>query len=249
MYRTIIVDDEQAQQKLMQKMLQTASPLYEVVTVCSGVKEAAEQIPARSPDLVFLDVNMPPYTAFDLLEMLPKIDFEIIFCTAFADYAVKAFKVAAVDYLLKPFGKDELEQALRKFEEKYKLRRPQPHMNSLLKNVRGNLTDEKTIALPTPLGYEFVTTPEIIYCESVKNFTNFFLTSGQQLVVSRSSKECDELLKDFGFVRIHQQYIINPRHIKTYVKGDGGKVELANGKKLEVSRYKKKEFLDLFRKL
>jgi two-component system LytT family response regulator len=247
-YKTVIVDDEKHQQEKLIGMLSSNFPQIDIVAVCDGVDEGVERIINLKPQLIFLDVIMPPLTGFDLLERISERTFEVIFTTSFTEYALNAFRVAAVDYLLKPFDVDDLHNAINKLELK-KNANSTALIDMLLENVRTVSNDNIKIALPTLLGFSIVKVDDIIYCAAENNYTTVYLADNSNVVVSRSIKECEDMLREHKFVRIHKSFLINLNAVVEYVRGVGGQVKLKNGKVLEVSRQRKDEFLSFFRKL
>ena len=243
MHTALIVDDEPAQQELLSNMLRKSFPDYELKAVCSSVDSGIQSINYLKPDLVFLDVVMPPKTGFDLLSYFAPVPFEVIFTTSHEQFAINAFKVSAVDYLLKPFGRGELSTALQKFEQRITSRQPMQHIATLLHNIDNNTSDKARIALPTMNGFIFVQVNEVVRCESDNVYTTFYMTDKSLRVVSKTMKDCEELLIQYNFFRIHQSHLINMRHIKEYIKGDGGVVKMIDGTLLNVSRRKRDEFL------
>jgi two-component system, LytTR family, response regulator len=248
-YRAVIVDDEPAQQNILQKMLLDIQAQIEVVEVCPSVDIALQRVPLVKPDLVFLDVHLPPKTGFDFLESCGDIFFEIIFVTSFDDYALRAFKVSAVDYLLKPYGEKDLADAVNKFVKRLETKKSMVHFETLLNNIRSNTSESVKIALPTSAGLDFVKVNDIIRCETVNSYCVFYFVDGQQSVVSRTLKECEEMLTSFQFFRVHHSHLINMRHIRQYQKGEGGQVVMADGSQVEISRRKKDEFIQQLNRL
>jgi two-component system LytT family response regulator len=184
-------------------------------------------------------VQLPDGSGFDILELLPNLNFKIIFVSAYDKYAIDAFKFSAIDYLLKPVEPDLLIRAIEKSKKEDKLQSMEGKLNVLLSN-RKNI---EKIALPSSNGLELVKVNEIIYCQADSNYTLFHLLDGQKILVSRSLKEYDEILSSQGFYRIHQSYLIKLSFVKKYLKGEGGTVILENGKELDVSRRRKEGFL------
>ncbi|MEO8149066.1 MAG: LytTR family DNA-binding domain-containing protein [Bacteroidia bacterium] len=249
MHSTIIVDDEPDQQDILSTMLERNFPEYNVSRRCNSVMEALEYIPKVKPELVFLDVMMPPKTGFDLLNELKEINFEVVFCTSYEEYALRALKMSAVDFLLKPFGPDDLKIALEKFEEKILLKKNLQHIEALLHNINNNTTGKAKIALPTLSGFVFAEVDDIVHCVSDNVYTTFYFTNKTKQMVSRGMKECEELLNSYNFFRVHTSHLINLSYIKEYIKGDGGQVKMVDGSMIDVSRRRKEEFLSALKKL
>jgi len=236
----IIVDDELKARENLQILLQDFVKGVNVVGLCQNIAEAVEAVKQNSPDVVFLDIQLQRETGFDLLTKLKEIDFEVIFTTAYTEYAIKAFKFSAIDYLLKPIDIEELKKAVGKVEK-----RVNHNMTNRLSHLMQNLKhgSDFRIALPTLDGLVFLNVQEILYCEASSNYTQIF-TIKEKYVVSKTLKEYDELLSDHNFFRIHNSYLININSIKKYVKGDGGYVVLNNNTSLDVSKRKKDAFLN-----
>ncbi|HKZ38357.1 MAG TPA: LytTR family DNA-binding domain-containing protein [Chryseolinea sp.] len=241
MLKAIIVDDEPKARENLQILLQDFVKGVEVVALCQDIAEAMEAVNTKSPDIVFLDIQLQRETGFDLLTRLKDINFEVIFTTAYTEYAIKAFKFSAIDYLLKPIDIEDLKKSVGKVEK-----RVNNNMNSRLKELVQNLkfgsTENYKLALPTLEGLVFIKINDIIYCEASSNYTQIYTSEGKYLV-SKTLKEYDELLSDHNFFRIHNSYLININSIKKYVKGDGGYVVLNDNTSLDVSKRKKEAFL------
>lgn len=248
-YNVVIVDDEKPQQEITINMLTEHFPHYTIQRVCSSVAEGLECLQVIQPDLIFLDVVMPPSNGFELLKQLGKFRFEVIFTTSFEEFALRAFKVAAVDYLLKPFGIEDLRNAITKFEEKVNAKNSLEHIETLLKNISGPTGADTKIALPVMNGFTFAKTKDIVRCQSDNTYTTFYFLEGKPLMVSRTLKECEELLEEFGFFRVHNSHLINMSHIKEYIRGEGGQVKMQDGSVIDVSRRRKEEFLEVLNKL
>lgn len=248
-FSCIIVDDEKPQQEILSTMLSKSFPEYRLETICSSVDDGIKKIKTLKPELVFLDVQMPPKTGFDLLTALDQINFEVIFTTSFEHFAIKAFKFSAIDYLLKPFSEDDLAVALKKFEAKNAVQNSLINVQNLLMNINQNTSEKARIALPTMSGFVFAQVNDILRCESDNNYTTFYFNDKSNLMVSKTLKDCEELLEDYNFFRVHASHLINMRYIKEYIKGDGGQVKMTDGSVVDVSRRKKDEFLQQLNKL
>jgi two-component system, LytTR family, response regulator len=250
--RAVIIDDEANARQTLQSMLQLVAPEIEVCGEAKNVELGIELIHAQKPNLVFLDVQMPGKTGFDLLRSFEKLDFGVVFTTAYQEYALKAFRFSAIDYLLKPIDPDELQEAVAKYKDtvnevdKKQLEILQEHLNVPHTEVKIRKANAgQRIALPSAEGVHFVNLSEIIHCESLGSYTKFHLQSGQKIVVSKVLKEYEDILDNYQFFRVHQSNIVNLEHIKRYVKGDGGQIWMINNTEIEVSRRRKDEFLEL----
>jgi two-component system, LytTR family, response regulator len=246
MIRSIIIDDEPKNRKILRALLERFCPEVTVEHEAGSAKEAIELITASSPDLVFLDIEMPYGNAFDLLDQLLPVNFEIIFITAFDEYTLKAFKYSALDYLLKPVSIEELKAAVKKASQKIHLKTVNEQLSNLLQNFRGQRSQASRIAIPTNEGFIFISTQDILRFEAKSNYTYIFTTQGQRLVSSKTIKQYDDLLGGVQFFRIHNSHLINLGFVKRYLKGRGGEVEMTDGSVLEVASRRKDAFLSLF---
>ncbi|MGN6510790.1 MAG: LytR/AlgR family response regulator transcription factor, partial [Chitinophaga sp.] len=211
----------------------------------NSVKEARQLIDEMQPDLVFLDVEMPHQNGFELLKQYDKLTFDVIFTTAYEQYALKAIKFNALDYLLKPFSVQELQEALRKFHER-RSQKPDTAIAPLevfLQNMKTLQQTNKKIALPTINGLVFMPVQNIVRCESTGNYTKIFFTDKKQLLVSKPLKEFEELLTEVDFFRVHNSHLINLQQMESYLQGEGGFALMSDGTQVEVSRRRKAEFL------
>jgi len=243
MLRSIIVDDELKSRESLKKMLATFCPNVEVNATCQNVAEALEAINQFDPEVVFLDVQMQRETGFDLLSNVKEISFEVIFTTAYSEYAIKAIKFAAIDYLLKPIDFDDLQKAISKVEKKQN-GNITDRLHHLIQNLKSGNSENYKLALPTAEGLTFVKTNEVLYCKASGNYTEIFMGDGKKHLVSRQLKEYEDILGGQNFFRIHHSYLINLNFIKSYVRGEGGYVIMNNDSALDVSRRKKEAFLE-----
>lgn len=240
MVRSVIIDNEKKSRKTLRNFLQKYCHDVEILGEADGVASGIELIEKTNPDLVFLDIEMDDGTGFKLLESMDDIQFNVIFVTAYSNYAIKAFKISAVDYLLKPINPEELIAAIDKFQKETGLK----GIHNKLEVLLGNQNSIKKIAFPTSEGIELVKINQIIHCEASDNYTTIFMNTERKIMVSKTIKEYDTMLSEFGFFRIHQSHLVNLDYISKFNKNDGGFVVLNNGKKLPVSRRNKQEFLE-----
>lgn len=238
MIKAIIVEDEPLSADALASLLKSWCPLVRVDAICYSAAEAIEKITASPPDLLFLDIEMPHRNGFELLEMLPSKDFNIIFTTSYNQYAIQAFRVSATDYLLKPIDRQELMAAVNKTVA----RKPQTvALDILVEQLRQpNL---QRIALPTFEGLQLVAAQDILACIASSNYTLLHLKNGQTLTISRTLKEIEEMLEGAGFLRIHHSHLVQVKEIGAYIRGDGGSVRMTNGLHLDVSKSRKEELL------
>ncbi|MBT3243393.1 MAG: response regulator transcription factor [Bacteroidetes bacterium] len=238
--RALIVDDEQSNRENLKALLKKHCPEIEVIGEAAEIFSAQERIQSLLPDLIFLDVRMPGGDAFDLLAQLDKVDFEIIFITAYDQYAFQAFRFNAVDFLLKPIDISELRQAVEKVQMKINL----AEENILLKNLVSNqqLTfAEKRLPLPTEDKVEFVPVKNIIHCQSDRSYTEFYLKGGKKLIICKTLKEYEKALTPMGFIRVHQSHLVNLSEVLAFVRRDGGYLQMSDNSMVPVSRSRKEE--------
>ncbi len=243
MLNVIIIDDEKKGRIALKQKLHDYCPQVVVVGEAADGLEGLKLIEKFDVHLVFLDIEMPRMNGFEMLHQLPQHDFHIIFTTAYDQYAIKAIKFSAFDYLLKPVDIEELQAAVAKAEKQQEnLTVPK------LKVLEQNLHDKfhlKKIAIPTLEGLLFFNINDIIHLEAQSNYTAIYFHDHPKLIASRTLKDFEELLPADIFFRTHHSHIINLNYIKRYIKGDGGQIELQNGNYVDVARRKKDEFLKL----
>lgn len=242
MLRSIIIDDEPKNIRILRKLVDDYCPEVEVIAEASDVLEAFESIRANKPDLLFLDIEMPFGNAFDLLDKLQPVNFEVIFITAFNEYALKALKYSALDYLLKPVNIEDLKLAVHKAIERIKSRSTHANLNNLLENLRKLQPAMQKLALPTNEGLVFLPVEKIVRCEAKGSYT-IIHTFNEKLVTSRNIKEYEELLPGNIFFRVHNSHIVNINNIKKYYKGRGGYIEMDDGATVEIATRRKDAFL------
>jgi len=245
--KAVIIDDEKDSREILGNYLKKYCPDVAVCGFGESVDTGLAIIGAHQPDIVFLDIEMPYGNGFDLLDKVKKVTFETVFVTAFDHYAMQALNQSAAYYLLKPIDIDELIKAVEKIKKERAGDNYTQHAQVLLENIRDTRQNQK-IMLPTLEGFEIVTIKTIIYCEAVDNFTRFYFETGNPLLICRTLKYFEELLKEYNFLRIHRSFLINPEYVTRYSKGKGGYVTMKNNRELEISPNKKKEFLDSFQR-
>jgi two-component system LytT family response regulator len=239
--RAVIVDDETSGIEVLEYTLKRHCKDVEVIKSFTSSLEAAEAIPLLQPDVLFVDVEMPQLNGFELVEKLSKLNIQFIFTTAYNEFALKAFRVSALDYLLKPIDADELKSAVNKL--KSIKREENPAMDALLEYMKTQ-QQVKKISIPTDKGIVFIEISQVLYCKSDGPYTTFQLEGGASIISSKSLGEYEQQLSDKGFYRIHNSSLINVQHLKKFIRQDGGYVEMSNGQSLTVSRRKRDEFLD-----
>ena len=242
MIQAIIVDDERHSCDALKMLLDKCCQQVAVVAICHSGTDAVDKINELKPGLVFLDIEMPGMNGFEVLEKFPEINFEVIFTTSYDKYAITAFKFSALDYLLKPVDREELEKAVKKVERKMNPAISQ-QLEILMQKINQPFVPVQRIALPTMQGLEFVPVESITRCDSSNNYTEFFLAGNKRLLVSRTLKEVEDLLADYGFLRVHHSHIVNLNAITRYIKGEGGYLVMADGSSVDVSRSRKELLL------
>lgn len=243
MIRTVLVDDETDSIRVLQKLLDRYCPQVEVVGTAGGVETALAVVQATRPDLLFLDIEMTQGNAFDLLNQLRPLTFQVVFVTAFDNYAIRAFKYSAVDYLLKPVDIDELVSAVERVVQRSQQRNIVDQMQVFLDNMGTlNLAQQK-MAVPTVEGLIFINLKEVVRLEAKNSYTQIILDNGSVVTATRTIKDYEDILPEALFCRIHNSHIINLFKIEKYNKGRGGYVTLEDGSTIEVASCRRQEFL------
>lgn len=243
MIQAIIIDDEKKCVALLEKMIKQSLPDINIIATATQPEEGIKLIRQHEPDLVFLDIEMPKKNGFEVLEATKDIPFEIIFTTAYNQYAIKAIRFSALDYLLKPVDHDELVHAVQRCKAKHATNAKQQQLDMLFSNLKNLSQPFHKISVATLEGVIFLNTHDILYCEATGSYTILHLRNGEKLTTSRPLKDFEELLHEHAFFRVHHSYIISINEIKRYIKGEGGSVILSNNTELPVSKRKKEEFL------
>ncbi len=234
--RYILIDDEVNNLENLQFLLEQHCPGLVPAGTARSAAEGLQLIKEQSPDLVFLDIQMPEQTGFDLLRLLDRVSFEVIFVTAYDQYGIQAIKFSALDYLLKPIDVGELKQAVEKATEKMIAKQQGNNISNLLAYLQQPKQESPRIALPTRKATHYVKLDEIVRCEASDNYTLFFLHQGERMLVSKTLKEYADLLQSYGFQRSHQSHLVNMRFVKSLLKEDGGTLLLQDKTKIPISR-------------
>ena len=242
--KAVIVDDEKDSREILSNYLKKYCPDVNVCAFGESVSTGLEAIKKHNPDIVFLDIEMPYGNGFDLLDKAGDLTFEVVFVTAFDNYAIQALNQSAAYYLLKPIDIDELIKAVEKIKNERESKNNVAHSQVLLSNLRNG--GPQKIMLPTMEGFEITFINTILYCEAVDNFTKFYFESTAPLLICRTLKYFEDVLREHRFLRIHRSFVINPEHVIRYSKGKGGFVTMKNNQELEVSPNKKKDLMELF---
>ncbi|MEZ4992154.1 MAG: LytTR family DNA-binding domain-containing protein [Saprospiraceae bacterium] len=247
MITAVIIDDERHSVETLTWKLEKHCPDVIVISTFSDPTEGLEYLLATPPQLLFLDIEMPQLNGFELLKKIDPIPFDVIFTTAYDEFGIRAIKVSALDYLLKPIQVDELKAAITKHKQKNNMQLT----NSQLKVLFSNIQEEQQgrsgkIALATKESIEFVFPEEIIACSSDSNYTMVYLENGRKKLISRTLKDIEELLSNYQFFRVHHSHLVNLTHVKEFMRHDGGYLVMSNQMTLPVSRSRREELLKRF---
>jgi two-component system LytT family response regulator len=234
--RSVIIDDEPNNIENLSAIIAKWCPEVMVVGSATSAREGIEVIRSADPDLVFLDIQMPELSGFEVLKAFSSVNFEVIFVTAYDQYGIQAIKFSALDYLLKPIDVTEMQEAIKKASAKLATKRQNLSVGNLIDFIKRSQKDLPKIALPTMQETHYVKVSEILRCESSDNYTRFYLRAGETILVCKTLKEFSELLQPFGFLRTHQSHLVNTDHIKSLLKEDGGTLMMEDGTKIPVSR-------------
>ena len=246
LYKSIIIDDEKGSIDSLVWELNKFSDDIEIISTTQSPQEGVKLIKTLKPDVVFLDISMPGMNGFELLEEVRDIHINVIFTTAFDQYAIDAFKENAIDYLLKPVLPEDIERVISKLRNSLENVNLQEKLQSFLSEYKQSNQGYQTIALPTMEGLDFIDISEIVRCESTSNYTYIHQLHEKPLLISKTLKEIEAMLVDHGFIRIHQSHLVNIKCIKKYIKGKAGSLILRDGSIVPVSRSKKGDFLNKF---
>ncbi|AUD05830.1 LytR/AlgR family response regulator transcription factor [Spirosoma pollinicola] len=240
--KTLLIDDEQHNLDNLRALLAAYCPQVDVCATARNAETAKSLLYLHHPDLLFLDIQMPGQSGFDLLSSLHNSNVGVIFVTAYDQYAIQALRFAAVDYLLKPVNIDELQAAVERAYRQHRLKEQHQLLQNLVHLVQaGHHQEEQRIALATAKETRFVKTSVIIRCESSNNYTTFYLAGGETLLVCKPIYAYDDLLTDYGFIRCHQSHLVNKKFIKSWKKEFGDFLLLTDGAELPISRGKKED--------
>lgn len=243
MITSIIVENEIQHRDYLSGLLSKHFPEIDILECIDNVPDAISVIKAKRPQLVFLDIELPPYTGFDLLENTRDVSYEVIFITSWSKYASKAFRFCALDFIEKPFGYEQLNEAILRYKN-ISRGSSKRGIDALLHNIKQVDFSLQKIGIPVLGGIDFISLSDIILCQSDDNCTDFHLLGKRKITATKTLKWVVELLKDHNFFRVHDSYLINLSHIAKYKRGgEGGVVEMVEGLEADVSRRKKDDFL------
>ncbi|WP_111309952.1 LytR/AlgR family response regulator transcription factor [Confluentibacter sediminis] len=248
MANIIIIDDEMHCSNVLDSLIKKVHSDYIVTGIFTDPIQGLEYIKNNPPDLLFLDIEMPNLNGFSLLDKILPVDFDIIFTTAYDQYAIRAFQYCAINYLLKPITEKNIVRALSGWEKRRK-KTSNEQWQLLQKNLYSSTKERSKIALPTGAGYSIVEIKNIVRCQSDNNYTNFFLKDENKILISRTLKEIDEILVEHGFLRIHQSHLINPQFVKGILRQDGGSLIMYDNAEIPVSRQKRTQINEILRSM
>lgn len=245
MIKTIIVDDEYNAREFLEKLLNRYLPnQFLVLDKCESVDDGIIAIEKHEPELVFLDIEMPNKNGFQLLKEIENRKFDVIFTTAYSEYAIKAIKENALDYLLKPINYIDLLETVKRYKLTLKNKTKDDNLKMLLNQIDSGDTNFNKIALPTESGYEIVNPNKILYCKADSNYCSVTFVNGKKIILSKTLKYIDELLPKTNFHRIHKSYLVNLNHVVRFNKTVELYVELNSGEQLPISSRKKESFVN-----
>lgn len=244
MIKAILIDDEPLGLAALRQQLEWACPQVEVIAACDSPRDGLQSILELEPDVVFLDIEMPEMSGFDVLAKLGPRNFEVIFVTAYDQYAIRAFQTHAMAYLLKPVEEDLLIKAVADVEQRLNSKQQQMAMQQFVQQMTQQVTGK--IAIPSSEGLEFVALEELIRLEAEGNYTNVYLKDGIKFIISKTLKQVSEKLPAGHFIRPHNSHVVNIQFIRRYLRGKGGQLILADNSVIPVSRSRKQDITHLF---
>lgn len=245
MITATIVDDEPDCCESLATLLQRYCAEVKILDICYSAASGLQSIKEHPPQILFLDIEMPFMNGFELLEKLGEVHFELIFTTSYDQYAIKAIRFSALEYLLKPIDREELQQSVQKAIKRNAAPLPQ-QLEMLLEKIKHPAIAINKIAIPTLEGFQLVLAESIIRCESESNYTFLFLKDKRKLIASRNLKDIEEMLEDYAFIRVHNSHLVNINEVEKYVKGEGGYLVMSDGAMVNVSRSRKELLLKKF---
>lgn len=241
MIHAVLIDDEKNALEMLEWQLQTYCSQVAVMATCTNANDGILAIQSHRPELVFLDIEMPVKNGFEVLQFFTEPFFDVIFTTAYNQFALKAFRFAAFDYLLKPVDADDLAATVTRYQKKMLHSDIKRQLEILVQQYNQPTILPPKVSFSTQEALHFIDPATIVYCESNSNYTTLHFSDGKKLLVSKTLKEVEEVLIHYNFYRIHHSFIINLKHVKRYLKNDGGSIEMTNDAQLPISRQRKQE--------
>ncbi|MBN1970524.1 MAG: response regulator transcription factor [Candidatus Delongbacteria bacterium] len=250
MIKAVIIDDEPAMQELNSRLLAEYFPNIKLAGTADSIESSLDLIQETKPDLVLLDIEIKGGTGFQILQQLKPYKFKVVFITAFDTFALKAIKFSALDYIVKPVNETEFQLAIQKAVDDFQNRPDNETQVDVLMDSYRKEIQSKKLVLKTIDSLHIIDISDILFCQSDNSYTTFFMSGeNEKIVVSKGIKEYAELLKDYGFFRPHQSYLVNLNHVKKIDKSDGGFIIMKNKKEIPVSIRQKKQLITLLEKL
>jgi two-component system LytT family response regulator len=252
MITALLIDDDSNLRNGMKSLLARYAPEIRIIGEADSVETGVKIVLQNQPQVVFLDIHLGDGSGFDLLEEVNqrgKLNSQIVFITAHEQYAIKAFRFSALDFLLKPVDPEDLQKVIEKLKQVIDKNDSVAHIDLLLENIRKKVDNFKRIALSNSDGIHLFEVSDIIRCESEDNYTKFYIKNNKPILISKTLKEYEELLTEHGFERIHQSHLINLAYLKSYIKKDGGYVVMADNAHLPISQRKKERLNELLKML
>lgn len=242
-FSAVIIDDEHLAIRTLTILLGDYFENIDIVGTAIGVEDGINLIQEKNPDIVFLDIEMPTGSGFEVVERTQHLSYKLVFTTAYNSYAIKAFKANAIDYLLKPIDVEELQQTVRKIEKQHVT-----ETSLSLKDISALFQSQvgEKVSIPTKEGYELLEKDAIIRLESDSNYSWIYLKGKNKMLVSKTLKEMQSNLENKGFLRVHNSHLINKKHVEKYIKSDGGYLVLSDGAMVPISKSKKQEIIEEF---
>ncbi len=249
MINAVLIEDEPKAQKVLSGLVKKYLDNVELVSTADNIKEGIHAIMKHNPAIVFLDIELQGENGFELFDYLPKRDFEVIFTTAYNQYAIDAFKCSALDYLLKPINIQDLKSAIDKAMIRLRSAEKMDKLDILIENIKMGSRQQQKIVIPNSDGFTVVRICDIVRCEAASNYCTFVLQDGSKLMVSKTLKEYESLLAQIDFLRVHQSHLINLHHVKKYARGNARYLILSDNVHIPVSNARREEFLEKFARL
>lgn len=245
MIKAVLIDDEKNALEMLEWQLDTYCSQVKVAAICSNVDDGIRAIELHRPQLVFLDIEMPVKNGFEVLQHFTDPFFDVIFTTAYNQFALKAFRFAAFDYLLKPIDADDLAATVSRYQKRMMQTDVKQQLQILIQQYNQPANLPAKVSFTTQQAIHFIVPENIVYCESNSNYTTLYFTDKTKLLVSKTLKEVEEVLVHYHFYRIHHSFIINLKHVNRYLKNDGGCIEMLTGAALPISRQRKQEVMEV----
>lgn len=248
MLKSILIDDEINSLESLEYELRRHCPEVTIIGTYKNPFEGAKAVREEKPDVLFIDIEMPGMSGFDVVRQIKDQDVDIVFVTAYDEYAIRAFRVSAVDYLLKPVDVDELKLAIQRVSAKRHPAERIKRLENLMQYFEGLSSPFQKIAIPSLKGFDLVDVRDILYCLGEGNYTTIVTVRGEKYITSRTLKETEELLNNSVFFRAHQSYLVNLHEVKQYIRGSGGELIMNDGSRIQVARARKEALLQILKK-